>query len=119
MRIATVESYQTSPVNTPYDSTDKKVTVLSGRKSSATCSASMKQPQQKPSNFKTFMPLNFVGKKLYPRLPAWERRRRIKTIFIVAVISIIVGIILGWVMFLRNAPKGVMGSDMPKVIIAR
>jgi hypothetical protein len=51
------------------------------------------------------MPINLLGKLLFPRLPSWERRRRAITVLIVLLISISFAVIVGAVMYYSNSRR--------------
>jgi hypothetical protein len=51
------------------------------------------------------MPINLLGKLLFPRLPSWERRRRAITVLIVLLISISFAVIVGVIMYYSNSRR--------------
>ena len=56
--------------------------------------------------FKIVMPINQLGKFLFPRLQPWQRERRIKTFIVVFLVAVAFAVIVGGVMFLRNSRQG-------------
>ncbi len=49
------------------------------------------------------MPINFLGRKLFPRLQPWLQRRRILTILVTLLVAVLFAIIVGALMFLGNS----------------
>jgi hypothetical protein len=51
------------------------------------------------------MPINLLGKLLFPRLPSWERRRRAITVVIVLLTGITFAVIVGVIMYYSNSRR--------------
>jgi hypothetical protein len=49
------------------------------------------------------MPLNHLGKFLFPRQQSWYQRRQAKTIVIVLLVALTFAAVVAAVMFLRNS----------------
>jgi nitrate reductase NapE component len=49
------------------------------------------------------MPIDQLGKLLFPRLQPWQRERKVKTIIVVVVFALIAAGMIGGFMFLRNS----------------
>ena len=52
-----------------------------------------------------FMPLNFLGKKLFPTQQPWLQRRRVKTILITLLVAGMVAGMVVALMFFSNARR--------------
>jgi hypothetical protein len=51
------------------------------------------------------MPINNLGKLLFPRLPSWEQRRRAITVVVVLFTALIFAIIVGVLMIYSNSRR--------------
>jgi predicted PurR-regulated permease PerM len=51
------------------------------------------------------MPLNFLGRKLFPRQQSWLQRRRVNTILVTLLVALLFAVIVGALMFLSNARR--------------
>ena len=48
------------------------------------------------------MPINYLGKLLFPRQPEWQRRHQMKQLIIAMVVAIVLAGLIVTVMFLLN-----------------
>ena len=51
------------------------------------------------------MPLNLLGKMLFPRLQPWERRRRIKMVFGVVLAAAVFGGVVGAMIYKQGMSR--------------
>jgi type III secretory pathway component EscS len=51
---------------------------------------------------KSLMPMNFLGKILFPRRQPWEREREVKLLLITVLIALAFASIVGLVIFLKD-----------------
>jgi hypothetical protein len=49
-----------------------------------------------------FMPLNFLGKLIFPKLAPWQRQKQTKIILLVVGISVLFAAIVGAIILLQN-----------------
>lgn len=51
------------------------------------------------------MPMNFLGKLLFPNLPNWQRRRQTRIILWAIALAVLIGAVVVMVMFYNNAKR--------------
>lgn len=51
------------------------------------------------------MPMNHLGKLLFPRLPAWQAKRQAQQIFAAFAVSVIFGLIVAAVILYTNSKR--------------
>jgi hypothetical protein len=51
------------------------------------------------------MPLNFLGKVLFPRLAPWQQKRQLKTMLAVIVVAVVFAAIVGVIIYFTNAKR--------------
>ena len=51
---------------------------------------------------KAVMPINFLGRILFPRRQRWERERDVKLLLVTSLIALAFASIIGLVIFLKN-----------------
>jgi hypothetical protein len=54
---------------------------------------------------RSFMPFDALGKMLFPRLQSWERRRRVRVIFGVLFASVVMGGVVGIMIYKQGISR--------------
>jgi hypothetical protein len=55
--------------------------------------------------FRSIMPMSLLGKLLFPRLPVWERRRRVRMIIAVWAVAVLFAAIVGALIYFQNTHR--------------
>jgi len=58
---------------------------------------------------------DFIGKTLYPRQQRWERRRNVKTLLAVVIITLVIITVFGLVMVLKGMGQSGPGLHLPSI----
>lgn len=51
------------------------------------------------------MPMKFIGKVLFPKLPPWQSQRQVKHLLAAFIVAVILGGAVVVIMFLQNAKR--------------
>jgi hypothetical protein len=51
------------------------------------------------------MPMNYLGKLLFPRLPAWQAKRQARQLFAAFVVALVLGVVMAAVILFTNAKR--------------
>ena len=58
------------------------------------------------NTIRSIMPVNFIGRILYPRQQPWRQRRQAKNLLITLAVALAFAVIVGAIIFLRNRRMG-------------
>jgi hypothetical protein len=50
------------------------------------------------------MPMKFLGKMMFPSLPAWQAKRQARHLMVALSVAVFFGLVIVAVMLLQNAP---------------
>ena len=62
-------------------------------------------PIQNQKTQNATMPMQILGRVLFPRLQPWQQRRQAKTVVTVLLVGVVFAAIVGGIMFLSNAKR--------------
>jgi lipopolysaccharide export LptBFGC system permease protein LptF len=63
------------------------------------------QPNQDIANPKNLMPMNLLGKAMFPRLPRWQSRRQAIQLVAALVVGVVFAAVIVTVMFFQNGHR--------------